>query len=117
MLSLAVHELRRIIAPAGKGKAAEEPQRSGFWSGTGGGGGVDLQRGNRGRRRKLVFRARTMPGCAALLLFLVVLPMGSDARRIRKRGLNHKVRLHTLRTEIISNLSTSWFQGKVLESI
>lgn len=33
-----------------EGKAAEEPQRSRFWSGTGEGGAVDLQRGNRGRR-------------------------------------------------------------------
>ncbi|XP_029697747.1 WAP four-disulfide core domain protein 1 isoform X2 [Takifugu rubripes] len=31
-----------------------------------------------------------MPGCRVLLLSLVVLSMGSNARRIRKRGLNHK---------------------------
>lgn len=60
-----------------------------------------------------------MPGCAALLLLLilVVLPMGSDARRIRKRGLNHKVRLPTLRTEIVSRLAALGAKClKVLES-
>lgn len=67
--------------------------------------------------RKLVFRAHTMPGCAVLLLFLMVLPMGSDARRIRKRGLNHKVRLQTVRTEISSSLSAGRFHSKVLECV
>ncbi|CAF98879.1 unnamed protein product [Tetraodon nigroviridis] len=38
-----------------------------------------------------------MPGCAALLLFLAVLPTGCDAGRIRKRGLNHKVSLRGVR--------------------
>lgn len=88
-----------MIAPARRGKVAEEQQKSGFWSGAEeggrGGGGVDLLTGKRGRRGTLVFREGAMPGCAVLLLllFLVVLPTGSDARRIRKRGLNHKVRM------------------------
>lgn len=38
-----------------------------------------------------------MPGSVLLLLsLLVLLSTGSDARRIRKRGLNHKVGLLTL---------------------
>lgn len=72
---------------------------------------------NRRSHRKLVFRAQTMPGCAALLLFLMVLPVGSDGRRIRKRGLNHKVRLQTVRTEISSRISAGRFHSKVLESV
>lgn len=32
-----------------------------------------------------------MPGSVVLLLSLLVLSTGNDARRIRKRGLNHKV--------------------------
>lgn len=37
----------------------------------------------------------TVPGCVVplLLVSLLVLSTGSDARRIRKRGLNHKVRV------------------------
>lgn len=39
-------------------------------------------------------RMGSVPGCAVLLLVsLLVLSTGSDARRIRKRGLNHKVKL------------------------
>lgn len=49
-----------------------------------------------------------MPGCAVLLLSLVVLSMGSDARRIRKRGLNHKVRLHPRGADSVS------FQSRVV---
>lgn len=36
-------------------------------------------------------RTQTMPGSLLVLLSLLVLSTGSDARRIRKRGLNHKV--------------------------
>lgn len=36
-----------------------------------------------------------MPGSVVLLLSLLILVTGSDARRIRKRGLNHKVGLLT----------------------
>lgn len=48
---------------------------------------------------------QTMPGSVVLLLLsLLVLSTGSDARRIRKRGLNHKVRLliSPLRPDFIS---------------
>lgn len=49
---------------------------------------------------------QTMPGSVLLLLLLslLVLSTGSDARRIRKRGLNHKVRLliSPLRPDFIS---------------
>lgn len=44
---------------------------------------------------ELGFRTQTMPGSVVLLLSLLVLSTGSDARRIRKRGLNHKVGLLT----------------------
>lgn len=44
---------------------------------------------------ELGFRTQTMPGSVVLLLSLLILSTGSDARRIRKRGLNHKVRLLT----------------------
>lgn len=71
------------------------------------------QRGTQGRHRKFVFRAQTMPGCAVLLLSLVVLSMGSNARRIKKRGLNHKVRLQILRTEFYLHLSAD-FRAKFI---
>lgn len=41
------------------------------------------------------FGTQTMLGSVVLLLSLLVLSTGSDARRIRKRGLNHKVGLQT----------------------
>lgn len=58
-----------------------------------------------------------MPGCAVLLLSLVVLSMGSNARRIRKRGLNHKVRLQILRSECIYLLITEQSLFETVEAL
>lgn len=64
-----------------------------------------------GRRRESVgvgFGTRTMLGSVVLLLSLLVLSTGSDARRIRKRGLNHKVGLQTSSLRLFFFLMGAW---------
>lgn len=59
---------------------------------------LDKKGGEGGRHREPLECGcrRTMPGSLVLLVSLLVLTTGSDARRIRKRGLNQKVGLLSL---------------------
>lgn len=68
-----------------KGNSAEEPQPLKYWNKREE-EGVTPQAEREGD-------TQTMSGSVVLLLSLLLLFTGSDARRIRKRGLNHKVRL------------------------
>lgn len=86
-----------LLIQPGKSTLQKRPAKGQTFISSGGEERGISQRQTKGVRHEqgleLGIGTQTMPGSVVLLLLsLLVLSTGSDARRIRKRGLNHKVR-------------------------